>query len=34
MKGKAFGLRIFVITRAISIVEGKKEGIIGKSITA
>ena len=33
MKGKAFGLRISVITRATSVIEGKKERIIGKSIT-
>ena len=26
MEGKAFGLRIFVITWAISVVEGRKEG--------
>ena len=32
MEGKAFGLRIFIITRATSIMEGKKEGIIGRSI--
>ena len=26
MEGKAFGLRIFIITRATSVIEGKKEG--------
>ena len=26
MEGKAFGLRIFVITRVTSVVEGRKEG--------
>ena len=34
MEGKAFGLRISVTTRATSVVEGRKEGIIGRSITA
>ena len=37
MEGKAFGLRIFVIIRATSVVErrkeGGKEGIIRRSIT-
>ena len=33
MEGKVFGLRIFVIIRVISIMEGRKEGIIGRSIT-
>ena len=34
MEGKAFGLRIFIIIWVMSIVEGKKEGIIGRSIIA
>ena len=33
MKGKAFGLKIFIIIWVISVMEGKKEGIIGRSIT-
>ena len=32
MEGKAFGLRIFIITRVTSIIKRRKEGIIGKSI--
>ena len=32
MEGKAFDLRIFIITWVTSIVEGRKEGIIGRSI--
>ena len=32
MEGKAFGLRIFIIIRATSVMEGRKEGIIGRSI--
>ena len=31
MEGKAFGLRIFVITWVINVMEGRKEGIIGKN---
>ena len=38
MEEKAFGLKISIITRAINIMEGrkegKKEGIIGRNITA
>ena len=33
MKGKAFGLRIFIIIWVTSVVEGRKERIIGRSIT-
>ena len=33
MEGKAFNLRISITTRATSVVERRKEGIIGKSIT-
>ena len=33
MEEKAFGLRIFITTWAISVMERKKEGIIGRSIT-
>ena len=31
MEGKAFGLRIFIITWATSVIEGKKEGVIGRN---
>ena len=31
MEGKAFGLRIFITTRATSVMEGKKEKVIGRN---
>ena len=33
MEGKAFGLKIFIIIWVISVMEGKKEGIIERNIT-
>ena len=34
MEGKAFSLRIFIITRVTNVMEGRKERIIRKSIIA
>ena len=33
MEGKAFSLRIFIIIRVTSVMEGRKEGVIRRSIT-